>query len=100
VVELKRLELQDREREWEANGKLCELEVRDKELSLQLKLKELENATATPSTSSPAGTAALFGISKHIRFVPPFQEKEVDKYCLHFEKVATSLTLPKEVCMV
>jgi len=100
VVELKRLELQDREREREANMKLRELKLREKELSLQLKLKELESATATPPTSAPTGPAALFDISKHIRFVPPFQEKEVDKYFLHFEKVATSLTWPKEVWIV
>ena len=29
-----------------------------------------------------------FDVTKHIRLVPPFQEKEVDKYFLHFEKVA------------
>ena len=99
VVELKRLELQDREREREAQVKLRELELREKELSLQLKLKELEKSPAVP-TSSLSGSAAPFDVSKQIRFVPPFQEKEVDKYFLHFEKVATSLMWPKEVWMV
>ena len=61
--------------------------MREKELPLQLKLRELERAT-----TAPAGPAAPFDISKLIRFVPPFQEKEVDKCFLHFEKVATSLT--------
>ena len=28
--------------------------------------------------------------------MPPFQEKEVDKYFAHFEKVADSLNWPKE----
>ena len=37
-----------------------------------------------------------FDVTKHIRFVPPFQEKEVDKYFLHFEKVAENLNWPKE----
>ena len=37
-----------------------------------------------------------FDVTKHIRLVPPFQEKEVDKYFLHFEKVAENLTWPKE----
>ena len=90
MVELKRLELQDRECEQEANVKLRELELREKELLLQLKLKELESATATPPTCAPTGPAAPFDISKHIRFVPPFQEKEVDKYLLHFKKVVAS----------
>ena len=37
-----------------------------------------------------------FDVTKHIRLVPPFQEKEVDKYLLHFEKVAENLNWPKE----
>ena len=36
-------------------------------------------------------------MSKHIRFMPPFQDTEVDKYFLHFEKIASSLEWPKEV---
>ena len=97
VLELKRLELQDRERERESQLKLRELELREKELSVQLKMKELEKA-ATPVKSPEVPTT--FDVSKHIRFVPQFHEKEVDKYFLHFEKVATSLAWPKEVWMV
>ena len=37
-----------------------------------------------------------FDVTKHIRLVSPFQEKEVDKYFLHFEKVAENLNWPKE----
>ena len=37
-----------------------------------------------------------FDVTKHIRLVPQFQEKEVDKYFLHFEKVAENLNWPNE----
>ena len=37
-----------------------------------------------------------FDVTKHIRLVPSFQEKEVDKYFLHFEKVAENLNWQKE----
>ena len=37
-----------------------------------------------------------FDVTKHIRLVPPFQEKEVDKYFLQFEKVTENLYWPKE----
>ena len=37
-----------------------------------------------------------FDVTKNIRLVPPFQEKEVDKYFLHFEKAAENLNWPKE----
>ena len=35
-----------------------------------------------------------FDVTTHIRLVHPFQEKEVDKYFMHFEKVAENLKWP------
>ena len=40
--------------------------------------------------------ASAFDPARNIRLVPPFQEKEVDKYFAHFENVADSLNWPKE----
>ena len=37
-----------------------------------------------------------FDVTKHIRHILPLQEKEVDKYFLHSEKVAENLNWPKE----
>jgi len=62
------------------------LELHEKGLSLQVKLKELEKATAPTPLPPPSGSTASFDVSKHIKFVPPFQEKEVDKYFLHFDE--------------
>ena len=45
---------------------------------------------------SPKDKASTFDPARNIRLVPPFQEKEVDKYFAHFEKVADSLNWPKE----
>ena len=99
LLELKRLEFQEREWERENQLRLRELEIQEKELSVQLKLKELEK---TPAAASEAvhPSPGTFDVSKHIRFMPLFQEKEVDKYFLHFEKVATSLNWPKGVWML
>lgn len=38
-----------------------------------------------------------FDVAKNIRLVPRFQEKDVDKYFIHFEKVAQNLNWPKEI---
>ena len=38
----------------------------------------------------PTDKASAFDPARNIRLVPPFQEKEVDKYFAHFEKVADS----------
>ena len=45
---------------------------------------------------SPKDKSSAFDPARNIRLVPPFQEKEVDKYFAHFEKVADSLNWPKE----
>ena len=67
--------MQDREKERECQLRLKELEIREKELAMQVRLKELDTPRASTSTADPK-----FDISKQIQFVPPFQEKEVDKY--------------------
>ena len=54
---------------------------------------EMQNKTVKPQ---PLDLSVHFDVTKHIRLVPPFQEKEVDKYFLDFEKVAENLKWPKE----
>ena len=42
-------------------------------------------------------SSKIFDVTKHIRLVPPFQEKkEKISTFLHFEKVAENLKWPKE----
>lgn len=51
-----------------------------------------------PSLQSDTGAAALaFDVSRNIRLVPPFNEREVEKYFSHFEKVAITLKWPVNV---
>ena len=59
-----------------------EFEDRERDKEIELKYKELEHKI------SLAASQSTFDVSKHIRFVPPFHEKEVDTYFLHFEKIA------------
>ena len=89
---MKRLEFQEKEREREAQLKLKEIEYKEKELVAQLKIKELElkGITAIDAGVTEKADRPSFDVSKHIRFVPTFSETEVDKYFLHFEKVACS----------
>ena len=93
-VELKKLELREREQERESQMRINELEIRERELSIQLKAKELEVARTVTSETS---RREKFDMSKHIHFVPLFQDTEVDKYFLHFENIVSSLEWPKEV---
>ena len=78
----------------------CELELKaEKEKALlAAKLEaaafEHELKMASLGKHSHPNRASVFDPARNIRLVPPFQEKEVDKYFAHFEKVADSLNCP------
>ena len=84
----------ERERENLEREKL-QREFRLKEQELEIELKKLEIQAKSDSLSGTS-KSSVFDFTKHIRMVPPFQEREVDKYFLHFEKVAHSCAWPKE----
>ena len=90
-----RLEMEEREREKERERQE-RIEIEKEKLEFQLKMKELELQDKIKPKTLPLDSSKTFDVTKHIRLVPPFQEKEVDKYFLHFEKVAENLKWPKE----
>ena len=77
-----------------------ELDNQREELRLKMALNELElkrleiRAKEENLDMAPTGS---FDASRHIRLVPPFVEKDVEKYFPHFEKVALTLRWPREV---
>ena len=68
----------------------------EKEAKKEAAAREHELKIASLGKQSPSDKASVFDPARNIRLVPPFQEKEVDKYFAHFEKVADSLNWPKE----
>ena len=91
-VQKERMEMEEREKEKERK---MQVEREKLKFDTELKMKELEmqNKTVNPQSLD---FGAHFDVTKHIRSVSPFQEKEVDKYFLHFEKVAENLKWPTE----
>ena len=88
-MQKERMEMEEREKEKE-----IQMQVEREKLKFELRIKELEmQKTVIPQTLD---SGVHCDVTKHIRLVPPFQEKEVDKYFLHFEKVAENLKWPKE----
>ena len=71
------------------------MEKRTKTKEIEAKLK-IEKDKLEKQGSSNSSTQSGFDATKNIRLVPKFEEKEVDKYFLHFEKIANSLKWPKE----
>lgn len=91
-VRLKELTLQ----ELQLQDKQEERLLREKQMHLEHErfLKELELkhvALLRPSTAE----SSEFDPAKHIRLVPPFVEKDVEKYFPHFERVATLSKWPE-----
>ena len=96
-IELEKEKLEREERlEIEKEKFKFEIEEKERERQFQIRMKEIELNDKSKSKSLPLATSTVFDVTKHIRLVPPFQEKEVDKYFLHFEKVAENLKWPKE----
>ena len=96
-LEHEKLKLEKEERvEIEKEKLKFEKEEKERERQFQIRMKEMEMQEKTTSKSLPLDSKKVFDVTKHIRLVPPFQEKEVDKYFLHFEKVAENLKWPKE----
>ena len=79
-----RLEREDREQQ----GRL---EREKMPLQHEFEMRKLELQVKLGSDRSVEKSSAKFDVAKHIKFLPPFQQADVDKYFLHFEKVAGNL---------
>ena len=97
-TESSEFKLRQMELQFQLEEKRLELEKEEKEKDrqFQLQLKEMEMRELEMQYKANQFKSTSFDVTKHIRLVPPFQEKEVDKYFMHFEKVAENLKWPKE----
>ena len=101
LAELKEArELRELELKAEREKRDLELKAEQEKVLLEAEkeaaAREHELKMAGLGIHSPSDKASAFARARNIRLVPPFQEKEVDKYFAHFEKVADSLNWPKE----
>ena len=82
-----KLQMKQKERE----GRLTmekEIKLKEIEAKVQMVTDKLEKHGSSASSQ--------FDATKNIRLVQKFEEKEVDKYFMDFEKIAKSLKWPKE----
>ena len=97
--ELRKLELkaEQEKRELELKAEQEKALLEDEfEAKKESAMRKHEIKMAGLGKHSPSDKASVFDPARNIRLVPPFQEKEVDKYFAQFEKVADSLNWPKE----
>jgi hypothetical protein len=57
---------------------------------------EIAKLQAENATSSPVNIDPVLDVARNIRLVPKFNEKDVEKFLLHFEKVSTNLKRQKD----
>lgn len=88
-------ERQERKEEKEREERL-EKEKMELQHELEMKKLELQLKLGSDATCNTEKYSAKFDVTKYIKLVPPFQGRDVDKYFLHFEKVAGNLKWPKE----
>ncbi len=88
---MRRMELEfEKEREERA------FQIKQLELELAAKTAEVSQANVPPVPQQHANAVEpVFDVHRNMRLVPPFSEKEVDKYFYHFERVALSMKWPK-----
>ena len=89
LLKIKQLDLEILKLESEAKIESQKIQAEER---VQLEKLALEKAKLNASSGS-----SHFDPTRHVRLVPPFQEKEVDKYFSYFEKVAENLKWPKEM---
>ncbi|KAJ8047942.1 hypothetical protein HOLleu_00064 [Holothuria leucospilota] len=102
TFELKRLEMEmnkeirlkemEREREKEEREMQREKEAREHEF----RMKQLELGVIKGSDPKVGLDTGVFNISKHVKFVPKFQEDNVEKFFNHFEKLGEQLKWPRD----
>ncbi|XP_013382959.1 uncharacterized protein LOC106153529 [Lingula anatina] len=67
---------------------IAKIEKENETLELKVRLRKIELEARDNHSSS------FTNCSQQLRFVPPFNEREVDKFFMHFEKVAKNLEWP------
>ncbi|KAJ8047925.1 hypothetical protein HOLleu_00045 [Holothuria leucospilota] len=117
TFKLKRLEMEmnkeirlkevEREREREEREMQMQKEKEEREMQMQMqreekarehefRLKQLELGVIKGSDPKIGLDTGGFNVSKHVKFVPKFQEDNVEKFFNHFEKLGEQLKWPRD----
>ncbi|KAJ8049249.1 hypothetical protein HOLleu_01918 [Holothuria leucospilota] len=102
-----RLKEMEREREKEERKMQMQKEKEEREMQMQrekeekareheFRLKQLELGVIKGSDPKIGLDTGVFDVSKHVKFVPKFQEDNVEKFFNHFEKLGEQLKWPRD----
>ncbi|XP_062918431.1 uncharacterized protein LOC134353870 [Mobula hypostoma] len=95
--EEKERELERKERELERQERERQLEREERQLEKQREREfELEKLRLRAEQGLVPNQGGGFRATQEVRLVPPFDDTDVDRYFLHFEKVAISQDWPRD----
>ncbi|KAJ8044249.1 hypothetical protein HOLleu_11655 [Holothuria leucospilota] len=98
-------EREERERERKEREMQMQKEKEEREMQMQrekeareheFRLKQLELGVIKASDPKIGLDTGGFDVSKHVKFVPKFQEDNVEKFFNHFEKLGEQLKWPRD----
>ncbi|KAK3087503.1 hypothetical protein FSP39_006727 [Pinctada imbricata] len=92
----RQFEKEEKERQFEREKEERKKQERMHEKELQFELEKLKLERSAKENPVPSLVKSEFDAAKKIRLVPKFQEKSVDKYFPHFEKIAANLKWPRD----
>ncbi|KAJ8031719.1 hypothetical protein HOLleu_25003 [Holothuria leucospilota] len=89
-------EREERERERKEREMQMQMQREEKAREHEFRLKQLELGVIKGSDPKIGLDTGGFDVSKHVKFVPKFQEDNVEKFFNHFEKLGEQLKWPRD----
>ncbi|KAJ8039331.1 hypothetical protein HOLleu_17010 [Holothuria leucospilota] len=89
-------EREERERERKEREMQMQMQREEKAREHEFRLKQLELGVIKGSDPKIGLDTGGFDVSKHVKFVPKFQEDNVKKFFNHFEKLGEQLKWPRD----
>ncbi|KAJ8029605.1 hypothetical protein HOLleu_29044 [Holothuria leucospilota] len=95
-VRLKETEREREKKQKEKEEREMQMQREEKAREHEFTLKQLELGVIKGSDAKIGLDTGGFDVSKHVKFVPKFQEDNVEKFFNHFEKLGEQLKWPRD----
>ncbi|KAJ8031844.1 hypothetical protein HOLleu_25178 [Holothuria leucospilota] len=89
-------EKEEKEMQWKREKEEREMQREKEAREHEFRLKQLELGVIKASDPKIGLDTGGFDVSKHVKFVPKFQEDNVEKFFNHFEKLGEQLKWPRD----
>ncbi|KAJ8026345.1 hypothetical protein HOLleu_34164 [Holothuria leucospilota] len=95
-IRLKEIEREMQIMQWKREKEEREMQREKEAREHEFRMKQLELGVIKGSDPKVGLDTGVFNVSKHVKFVPKFQEDNVEKFFNHFEKLGEQLKWPRD----